>query len=184
MRYNLSGDILVPVTKIIVDGMVYSNPTDEMIDNNHAGYPLVIDGTIPEYDPDTQYLVKSYRQEPDSIVEYNAVEEISHEAQIKKIDEEIAKVNAQFEIDKQSPVLYANDKYYLPCWASEYYAPKLLQDNAEYPTYVAAVDMSYDPMSKAELQSLYNFLVTKGEEIIAKANMQLAVLYAKRKELE
>ena len=59
MRYTLIDNDIEPVNAITHEGRRISNPSDELIDELKAGYPLV-ETPEPEYDKETQYIVLTY----------------------------------------------------------------------------------------------------------------------------
>ncbi len=51
---------------VVVDSRIYTNPKEEMI--KKAGYKPLSDRTVPEFDIQSQYIVRTYREEVECIV--------------------------------------------------------------------------------------------------------------------
>ena len=78
MTYNLTNNRLVPVQSIRHGGRRIANPPDALVVQLGLGYPLRLT-PVPEYDPETQYVTKSWRQEESAIVEVWTVNEMQLE---------------------------------------------------------------------------------------------------------
>ena len=78
MTYNLTNNCLVPVRSIRHGGRRIANPPDELVVSLGLGYPLTAT-PVPEYDPETQYVTKSWRQEESAIVEVWTVNDMQLE---------------------------------------------------------------------------------------------------------
>ena len=184
MRYTLDNGTLHIVRAITADGMTITNPSDEQIDQFHAGWPLRYT-TQPSYDPTTQYLVLNWIQETDSIHQTWMVQTKTAAMLIADIDQQVNAINADFARLESTPVLYPTDeRYYLLGWAREYYAPLLLKSDVEYPTPVADVTLTTQTKTRAELQALYDYLIAEGAAKTAQTNAKLAELYARKQALE
>lgn len=57
--YNDETRVLKPVKYVKKDGRTVSNPSDELVDELGAGYPL-IESEKPEYDPEKQVITPEY----------------------------------------------------------------------------------------------------------------------------
>ena len=68
MTYNLINDSLVPVRSIRHNNRRIANPPDQLVIQLGLGYPLITT-PVPDYNPETQYVTKSWRQEESAIVE-------------------------------------------------------------------------------------------------------------------
>ena len=184
MRYTLENGVPQIVRTIMADGMTISNPSDEQIDQAHAGWPLEY-AAQPQYDPTAQYVEGGWVQEPSVIRQTWTVKTKTREMLIADIDRQIAAINADFDRLPETPVQFPSDeRYYLLGWAREYYAPLLLKSDVQYPTPVADVTLTTVDKTKAELQALYDFLVQAGAVQIATTNAQLHELEERKKELE
>lgn len=184
MRYTLNHGIPQIVRVIEVDGHTVTNPTDALVDQIHAGWPLAHTAQ-PSYDPTTQYVVQGWTQDIDAIRETWTVLAKTTEMLIDDIDQQIATINVEFAGLADVPVQYPTDgRYYLLGWAREYYAPLLLKSDVEYPTPVADTTLTTLTKTKAELQALYDYLIAEGAARTVATNTALAELYARRQELE
>ena len=183
MRYTLDHGIPKLVRTITVDGMTITNPSDALVDQLHAGWPL--EHTVqPSYDPATQYLTSDWTQDTDCIRQTWTVQTKTTEMLIEDIDQQIAAINADFAGLETVLVQYpADGRYYLLGWASKYYAPLLLKSNVEYPTPVADTTLTTQTKTKAELQALYDYLIAEGATRTLAINAQLSELMARKQEL-
>lgn len=75
MTYNLTNNCLVPVRSIRHENRRIANPPDALVVQLGLGYPLATT-PVPDYNPETQYVTKSWRQEESAIVEVWTVNEI------------------------------------------------------------------------------------------------------------
>ena len=78
MTYNLTNNSLVPVRSIRHENRRIANPPDALVVQLGLGYPLITT-PVPDYNPETQYVTKSWRQEESAIVEVWTVNEIQLE---------------------------------------------------------------------------------------------------------
>ena len=78
MTYNLINGSPVRVRSIRYDGRRIANPPDDLVVQLGLGYPLITT-PIPDYNPETQYVTNSWRQEESAIVEVWTVKEIELE---------------------------------------------------------------------------------------------------------
>ena len=78
MTYNLTNNCLVPVRTIRYENRRIANPPDDLVVQLGLGYPLITT-PLPDYDPETQYVTKSWRQDETAIVEVWTVNEIELE---------------------------------------------------------------------------------------------------------
>lgn len=75
MTYTLTNNRLVPVRSIRHENRRIANPPDALVVQLGLGYPLTTT-PVPDYNPETQYVTKSWRQEESAIVEVWTVNEI------------------------------------------------------------------------------------------------------------
>ena len=68
MTYTLTNNRLVPVRSIRHENRRIANPPDALVIQLGLGYPLTTT-PVPDYNPETQYVTKSWRQEESAIVE-------------------------------------------------------------------------------------------------------------------
>ena len=78
MTYNLINGSPVPVRSIRHENRRIANPPDALVVQLGLGYPLTTT-PVPDYNPETQYVTKSWRQEESAIVEVWTVNEIQLE---------------------------------------------------------------------------------------------------------
>ena len=78
MTYTLANNRLVPVRSIRHENRRIANPPDALVVQLGLGYPLTTT-PVPDYNPETQYVTKSWRQEESAIVEVWTVNEIPNE---------------------------------------------------------------------------------------------------------
>ena len=80
MTYNLINNRPVPVRSIRHNNRRIVNPPDALVVQLGLGYPLTTT-PVPDYNPETQYVTKSWRQEESAIVEVWTVHQIPDESQ-------------------------------------------------------------------------------------------------------
>jgi hypothetical protein len=50
---------------VVIDNRIYTNPTEETV--RKAGYKKLIDGPIPEHNPETEYIETTYTDGTDIV---------------------------------------------------------------------------------------------------------------------
>ena len=78
MTYTLTNNRLVPVRSIRHENRRIANPPDALVVQLGLGYPLSAT-SVPDYDSETQYVTKSWRQEESAIVEVWTIHDIQLE---------------------------------------------------------------------------------------------------------
>ena len=78
MTYNLINGALIPVRSIRHENRRIANPPDNLVIQLGLGYPLITT-PVPDYNPETQYVTKSWRQDETAIVEVWTVHEMEIE---------------------------------------------------------------------------------------------------------
>ena len=78
MTYTLTNNRLVPVRSIRHENRRIANPPDALVVQLGLGYPLTTT-PVPDYNPETQYVTKSWRQEESAIVEVWTIHDIQLE---------------------------------------------------------------------------------------------------------
>ena len=78
MTYNLINGNPVRVRSIRYENRRIANPPDALVVQLGLGYPLITT-PIPDYNPETQYVTNSWRQDETAIVEVWTVHEIQLE---------------------------------------------------------------------------------------------------------
>lgn len=186
MRFILDEGIPVPVTKIIVGEMIVTNPTDEAVDEAGAGYPLK-DNPAPEYNPDTQKKPTAIWKIVDGWIERIwTVEDFSEEELKDRRNAgrlaQIEQNNAEFELKKSEPIIYANGKGYLPRWLVEFYIPLLTLGETAFPQNVMAIDGTVDSFTYEEFKTLTAFLIQEFGKITAETNAENARIQGEMEE--
>lgn len=78
MTYNLTNNFPVPVRSIRHENRRIANPPDALVVQLGLGYPLTTT-PIPDYNPETQYVTNSWRQDESAIVEVWTVNDVQLE---------------------------------------------------------------------------------------------------------
>ena len=78
MTYNLINGALISVRSIRHENRRIANPPDNLVIQLGLGYPLITT-PVPDYNPETQYVTKSWRQDETAIVEVWTVHEMEIE---------------------------------------------------------------------------------------------------------
>ena len=182
MRYNLEDGVLKPVVKVTFQNIDFTNPSDAFIDTLGVGYQLREDDP-PAYDTAMYDLQPVYTQHEDYIeLSWELIPKSKVEL-IKAIDDEINRINAEYESWKNIPIEY-DGKGYLPRWISEVYTPMRTLPAEAFPMTLSAVDFTAKAFTYEEFNALYLYLLNVSAAYIAEVNTQLAVLEAKKQELE
>ena len=84
MTYTLTNNRLVPVRSIRHENRRIANPPDALVVQLGLGYPLTTT-PVPDYNPETQYVTKSWRQEESAIVEVWTIHQIPNEQQTAEV---------------------------------------------------------------------------------------------------
>lgn len=186
MRYKLENGAPVLITKVTLNGLVTTNPSDAFIDENELGYPKQ-DTTAPEYDSDTQHVTSSWSIVNGVITKvWEIVDYTEEELQARQnaaIDAQIDEVNANYEQWQLTPVEYPfnNQTMYLkPIWTTQYYGTlqqvSLMTSGAIFPmTITDAAGVNFE-MTAEEFQTMYLWLVQVASTEIARVNAVLAEL--------
>lgn len=190
MRYRLENGSPVLITKVTVDGLTTTNPSDAFIDEHELGYPKQ-DTSAPEYDADTQRIASSWSVVNGVITKVwevlDLTEEELHVKQNAAIDIQINEVNADYEQWQLTPVEYTfgNDTMYLkPIWITQYYGTlqqvSLMTSGAIFPMIITdAAGVNFE-MTAEEFQTMYLWLVQVASAEIARVNAVLAELEAQK----
>ena len=190
MRYTLENGSPVLITKVTVDGLITTNPSDDFIDEHEMGYPK-LDTEAPEYDSDVQYVTSSWSVVNGVITKvWEIVDYTEEELQVKQnaaIDTQINEVNAAYEQWQLTPVEYTFDNqtmYLKPSWITQYYGTlqqvSLMTSGAIFPMIITdAAGVNYE-MTSEEFQTMYLWLVQVASTEIARVNATLAELEAER----
>lgn len=186
MRYRLENGSPVLITKVTVDGLITTNPSDEFVDENELGYPKQ-DTAAPEYDADTQHIISSWSVVNGTITKvWEVIDFTEEELQAKQdaaIDVQINEINAAYDQWQLTPVEYTfnNQTMYLkPIWITQYYGTlqqvSLMTSGAIFPMIITdAAGVNFE-MTAAEFQTMYLWLVQVASTEIARVNAELAEL--------
>ena len=184
MRYRLENGSPVLITKVTVDGLITTNPSDEFIDENELGYPKQ-DTSAPEYNSDTQYVTSSWSVVNGVITKvWEVVDYTAEELQAKQnaaIDAQIDEVNTAYDQWQIAPLEYTFNEqtmYLKPIWITQYYGTlqqvSLMTSGAIFPMIITdAAGVDYE-MTAEEFQTMYLWLVQAASTEIARVNTILA----------
>ena len=189
MRYELINGQPVPITKAVIDGVRYSNPTDAMLDENGIGHTrTVVDP--PEVTDETQKLEHQYQIQDGSIVDvWTIVDKTSQELIDLYISQITEIYNSAESFKNDGKILYpTTGKEYIPRWVFEFYNTALINTDSYFPTAestieVAAVDGSSTLMTFSEFVTFYGFLITAYMNYTATQNDEIEILTEKIREL-
>lgn len=195
MRYRLENGSPVLITKVTVDGLTTTNPSDAFIDEHELGYPK-LETEAPEYDPETERISFAWEVVQDADPVYGVVimkvwtvtELTEEELRAKRnaaIDAQIAEVNSAYDQWQLTPVEYAfnNQTMYLkPIWITQYYGTlqqvSLMTSGAIFPMIITDTAGVNFEMTAEEFQTMYLWLVQVASTEIARVNAVLAELEA------
>lgn len=185
MRYNLINERRVePIKSAVVDGFIYSSPSDEFLDAHGIGYPFV-----PVQQPPSEefcwynykYVIKDGVITMEFFPVYYSKEDLKNQYQgkINQIFHEAEEFKNSGEIEY--PV---TGKKYIPRWVFEFYNTVMICSSAMFPTVdstidVSAVDGTSDPMTQVEFMALYQYLIGYYMTVTNEQNAQIRALYAK-----
>ena len=188
MRYILDDDKPKQIKTVKINGMLISNPSDELLDANGIGYTLT---TIdPPTITETQKLEHTYAIDNGSIIDVWTVKD-------KAAQELIDMYTAQIMEIYQSAETYKNDgqitypgtgKNYIPRWVYEFYNAVLIKPENYFPAQdstiaITAVDGTSDNMTLAEFVTFYGYLIQSYMTTTATQNAEIKTLTDKIKEL-
>lgn len=190
MRYRLENGSPVLITKVTVDGLTTTNPTDDFIDEHELGYPKQ-DTTAPEYDPDTQHVTSSWSIVNGVITKvWEIIDYTEEELQAKQnaaIDSQIEEVNTSYDRWQLTPIEYTFNNqtmYVKPIWITQYYGTlqqvSLMTNGAIFPMIITdAAGANYE-MTAEEFQTMYLWMVQAASTEIARVNAVLVELEAEK----
>lgn len=189
MRYELVNGQPQPIKKVTLNGMVYTNPSDTLLNDNNIGYTRTV-VQAPELDDDTKKLTHTYEVVNGSITDvWTEVDKTSEEL-ISMYQAQIDAIYEQAENYKNNGrILYpVTGKEYLPRWVFEFYNSALIMKDQYFPTNetevaISAVDGTSDDMTFAQFAQLYGYLITVYMTATGEQNSQIAELNAKIAEL-
>lgn len=181
MRYILKNNAPIPVTVIYTDTHIISNPSDELIDEHKAGYPLQ-DAPMPSYDPETQHAPVPAWELIDGIITRtwtitDLTEEELKERRNAARYQRIEELNNALITYKEEPIVYTNGKGYLPRWVQEFYSPAYHIGESICPMPVTAADGTYDTFTWEQFKDLYTFLLAASQQKVNEINAALLEVY-------
>lgn len=189
MRYELIDGQPSLITKVTVDGMVYTNPSDNFLDANEIGYTRTIVES-PEVSDETKKLIHTYAVIDDSITDVWTEVEKTTEELISLYIEQITDIyNTAEDYKNDGKILYpGTGKEYIPRWVYEFYNAVLIKPESYFPNDnstidVAAVDGTTDAMTFQQFMQFYYYLITQYMTYTGVQNVDIASLTAKIKEL-
>lgn len=189
MRYRLENGIVTPITKVTIDGMIYTNPTDAFLDENGIGYTRT-QTDPPEVTDETKKLTHEYAIQDGSIVDVWTIADKTSQELIDLYIGQITDVyNAAEDFKTDGKILYpATGKEYIPRWVFEFYNTALINKDSYFPTAestidVSAVDGTSDAMTFAEFVMFYGFLIQSYMTYTATQNSEIKALTDKIREL-
>ena len=189
MRYELIDGQPSLITKVTVDGMLYTNPSDSFLDENEIGYTRTIIPS-PEVSDETKKLIHTYEVIDGSITDVWTEVGKTNEELINLYLEQITDIyNTSENYKHDGKILYpGTGKEYIPRWVFEFYNTALINKDSYFPTAestidVAAVDGTSDKMTFQEFVQFYYYLISQYMTYTATQNEDIAELTAKIKEL-
>ena len=189
MRYELIDGQPSLITKVTVDGMLYTNPSDSFLDENEIGYTRTIIPS-PEVSDETKKLIHTYEVIDGSITDvWTEVEKTTEELISLYIDQITDIYNTSENYKHDGKILYpGTGKEYIPRWVFEFYNTALINKDSYFPTAestidVAAVDGTSDKMTFQEFVQFYYYLISQYMSYTNTQNDDIAALTAKIKEL-
>lgn len=184
MRYEFVNGQPKSIKKIVMNGMIYTNPSDTFLEDNDIGYTRTV-VQAPELDDDTKKLVHSYAIVADSITDVWTEVDKTKDELISMYQSRIDDIYEQAENYKNNGrILYpVTGKEYLPRWVFEFYNSALIMKDQYFPTNetevaIAAVDGTSDNMTFAQFAQLYGYLITVYMTATGEQNAQIAELNA------
>lgn len=189
MKYELINGYPKQIKKVTIDNMVYTNPTDALLEANNIGYSLIT-AEPPEVSDETKKLTHTYE------IVNGAIQETWTEVD-KTPEELISMYTAQITDIYNTAESYKNDgiitypvtgKGYIPRWVYEFYNTMIISTSALFPTPestqdIAAVDGSIDAMTLEQFMGLFQFMISSYAGYTAEQNAQIKVLTDKIKAL-
>lgn len=166
MKYELINGQPKPIKKITINGMIYTNPSDSLLEENNIGYTRTV-VPQPELSDDTKKLTHTYEIVNNSITDVWIEVDKTPEELINMYQSQIEEIyNTAEEYKNDGKILYpVTNKEYIPRWVFEFYNTALINKDAYFPTEestieVSAVDGSTDTMTLQEFLQFYLYLIS------------------------
>ena len=189
MRYELVNGYPKEITKVTIDGMLYTNPSDNFLYSHGIGYTRTILDP-PEPSDETKKIVHTYEIINNSITDvYTEVEKTDQELIDMYIGQITDIYNTAEDYKNDGKILYpGTGKEYIPRWVYEFYNAVLIKPESYFPDdnstiEVSAVDGTTDTMTLPQFLQFYYYLITQYMTYTGVQNIDIAALTAKIKEL-
>lgn len=189
MKYELINNIPKPIKKITLDGMIYTNPSDALLEENNIGYTRTV-VPQPELSDETKKLTHTYEIVNNSITDVWTEVDKTNEELINLYISQITDIYNNAEVYKNDgKILYpATNKEYIPRWVFEFYNTALINKDSYFPAEgstidVAAVDGTTDAMTFSEFITFYGYLIQSYMVTTATQNQEIKALTDKIKAL-
>lgn len=184
MKYELVNGQPKQIKKITLNGMIYTNPSDSLLEANNIGYTRTV-VQAPELDDNTKKLTHTYEVVNGSITDVWTEVDKTKDELISMYQSQIDAIYEQAENYKNNGrILYpVTGKEYLPRWVFEFYNTALINKDSYFPTNetevaISAVDGTSDNMTFAQFAQLYGYLITVYMTATGEQNSQIAELNA------
>lgn len=166
MKYELINGQPRQIKKITLNGMIYTNPSDALLEENNIGYTRTV-VPQPELSDETKKLTHTYEIVNNSITDVWTEVDKTPEELVNMYTAQIEDIyNTAENYKNDGKILYpATNKEYIPRWVFEFYNTALINKEAYFPTEestieVAAVDGSTDTMTLQEFLQFYLYLIS------------------------
>lgn len=166
MKYELINGYPKPIKKVTLNGMIYTNPSDALLEENNIGYTRTV-VPQPELSDETKKFTHTYEIVNNSITDVWTEVDKTPEELVNMYTAQIEDIYNTAEAYKNDgKILYpATNKEYIPRWVFEFYNTALINKEAYFPTEestieVAAVDGSTDTMTLQEFLQFYLYLIS------------------------
>lgn len=189
MRYELINGQPAIIKRATINGLIYSNPSDALLDANGIGYTRTVVNP-PEISDETKKLSHAYEIVNGSITDVWTVLDKTAEELIALYTEQIFAIyNSADDFKNNGKILYqATGKEYIPRWVYEYYNAVLIHPEDYFPSPestlpVTAVDGTSDDMTYEQFLTFYIFLIQTFMGATANQNSEIKTLTDKIKAL-
>ena len=182
MKYELINGQPKQIKKATIGEMVYTNPTDALLEANNIGYSLITAGP-PEVSDETKKLTHTYEIVNGAIQEIWTIVDKTPDELISMYTEQITDIYNTAESYKTDGIITypVTGKGYIPRWVYEFYNTMIISTSALFPTPestqdIAAVDGSTDAMTLEQFMGLFQFMISSYAGYTAEQNAQIKVL--------
>lgn len=189
MKYELINGQPKQIKKATIGEMVYTNPTDSLLEENNIGYSLIT-AEPPEVSDETKKLTHTYEIVNGAIQEIWTIVDKTPEELISMYTAQITDIYNTAESYKNDGIITypVTGKGYIPRWVYEFYNTMIISTSVLFPTPeatqdIAAVDGSVDAMTLEQFMGLFQFMISSYAGYTAEQNAQIKVLTDKIKAL-